>query len=46
MSNKKGATLNLIDSVAQTLIDRGIAKKVKEVGRPPKDKMIKRAKNK
>ena len=46
MGNKAGATLDIVDRVADDLITRGAADKKKGVGRPQKDKMMHQSINK
>jgi hypothetical protein len=46
MGNRKGASLDLVDRIAEDLIKRGTAIKKRGVGRPQKDKMVRQSKNK
>jgi hypothetical protein len=46
MGNRKGASLDLVDKMAEELIRRGTAVKKRGVGRPQKDKMVRQSKNK
>jgi len=46
MGNRKGTWVDLVDRVAQELIERGTAVKPKKMGRPPRDKMVRTSRNK